>query len=172
MSRNQSCYRLSSLKQCVTGFAFSMRTESNGLHVFLRLTIWLDSLISYDRIIFWYLSQIVGDTCYFEINVIVFHEPIFHEPRTFHRNLEQISLCCSPFCLLQITVFLVFGEIAGNSSCLKFETCYKHSITVPCFILTRHPKWSFNSLNSNLDVWPKKTQFYVMSILIFIPVVC
>lgn len=54
MSRNQSCYRLSFLKQCVTGFAFSMWPESNGLHVFLRLTILLDSVISYDRIIFWY----------------------------------------------------------------------------------------------------------------------
>lgn len=91
-------------------------------------------------------------------------------PRTFHRNLEQISLCCSPFCLLQIIL-----DIWGNSwEFVTFEVWnmlqafYYHALFwrgIPnCLSIAWIQILTFSSKNSLMS--------WGMTILIFIPVVC
>lgn len=157
MSRNQSCYRLSFLKQCVTVLRFQC---DRSQMVCMSFCVWRYCLIlSFHMIVsyFYIPSQIVGDTCYFEINFIFFHEPI---DNCSSENFSPQSGTDFPL-LLTFLFASIFSAYLGKFLGIRHVLSLKHatSILLPCFILTRHPKWSFNSLISNLDVWLKKNRF-------------
>ena len=98
-------------------------------------------------------SHIVGDTCYFEIIYIFFHEPI---DNCSSENFSPQSGTDFPL-LLTFLFASNYSWYVGKFLGIRYVRSLKHatSILLPWFILTRHPKWSVNSLNSNLDVWLK-----------------
>ena len=124
--------------------------------VCMSFCVWRYCLILSFHMIVSYLdfpSQIVGDTCYFEINVIVFHEPI---DNCSSENFSPQSGTDFPLLLTFLFASHHSGYL-GKFLGIRHVWSLKHatSILLPCFILTRHPKLSFNSSNSNLDVWLK-----------------